>query len=133
MILEEVLLQLLTTDAPDEIASSIKGHIHFGVIKKHRHTYLRISNINNPQSERTSAGTQHSIRGSVFQIDVFGHSYLSTKELAESIGNHLDAYQGAHDDLVIELIEVENIRPSYAKTTEIHQHIIDLAIKHRRK
>tara|TARA_B110000196_G_scaffold317906_1_gene332075 strand:- start:10228 stop:10635 length:408 start_codon:yes stop_codon:yes gene_type:complete len=133
MILEEVLLQLLTTDAPADIESKINGHIHFGVIKKHSHTYLRITNTNNPQSERTSTGHQHTIKNSTFQIDVFAKTYLSAQELAQQIASHLDAYQNDHSDLVIELIEVENIRPGYANTNEIHQHIIDLAITHRRE
>lgn len=133
MILEEVLLQLLTTEAPVDVQNKINGHIHFGVIKKHRHTYLRVSNLSNPQSERTSQGKQHTIKRSMFQIDVFSKAYLETKELAENIADHLDAYQGTHNDLIIELIEVENLRSGYADTNEIHQHIIDIAITHRRE
>jgi hypothetical protein len=133
MTLEEILLQRLTTDATPSIQQRLNGHVHFGVVPKHRQTYVRISNISNPASERSSAGTQHSTKKSTFQIDVFAKHYLTAKELATYIADHLDAYQGTHEDVVIQLIEVENLRPGYANTTETHQHIIDIAITHRRK
>jgi hypothetical protein len=133
MILEDVLLQLLTTGAPSSIETKLNGDIHFGVVPHHRNTYIRISNVSNPQSERNSTGAQHSTKRSTFQIDVFARHYLFAKELSTDIAEHLDAYQGTHDDLVIQLIEVEDMRPGFANTTETHQHIIDIAITHRRK
>lgn len=134
MIVEEVILALLTTLAPASISNAISGRINFGRIDHGSPIpALRVTGINSPASERISTGKQDTTKRSTYQIDVFAKTYLTAKSLADEIGNHLDSYQGTHENLVIQLIEVESISPGFGSTTEQHQHSIELAILHRRK
>jgi hypothetical protein len=133
MIIEEVILALLTTMAPLEISSKVSDRIFFGVVKIGAATpCLRVSGISNPAGERTSRGIQHTTKTSTYQIDVFSKSYLEAADLTAAINNHLDGYQGTHENLVIQLIEVTGTNPGFGNATEQHQHSIDLAILHRR-
>ena len=134
MIVEEVILALLTALAPAEITSAISDRIDFGVVNSGTATpSLRVTGVSKPASERTSTGQQHTTKRSTYQIDVFSDNYLGAVELANTIGDHLDGYQGTHENLVIQLIEVTGINPGFGNTTEQHQHSIDLEILHRSK
>jgi hypothetical protein len=134
MINEEVILALLTTMAPAGISSKISDRIYFGVVDSGSvNPSLRVAGVSKPPSERTSKGKQHTTKRSTYQIDVFSDSYLEAVELTNAIGDHLDAYQGTHENLVIQLIEVAGINPGFGNTTEQHQHSIDLTILHRSK
>ncbi len=138
MTIEEFLLALLTVDAPAAITGTLNGRIRFGVIEKGcSYPVARVTGISNPTAERTSKGKQHTTKRSLFQIDVFDKTYLDTQQLAQKLGDHLDGYQGVKTDaserLIIQLIEVENIKPGYGNATETHQHSLDLAILYRRE
>ncbi|NRA24468.1 MAG: hypothetical protein HRU08_08325 [Oleispira sp.] len=134
MIVEEIILALLTTMAPAEISTKVSDRIDFGVVNSGTATpSLRVTGVSKPASERTSTGQQHTTKRSTYQIDVFSDKYLEATELASAIGDHLDGYQGTHENLVIQLIEVEGINPGFGNTTEQHQHLIELTILHRSK
>jgi hypothetical protein len=134
MIIEEIILALLTTLAPVELASKFLNRVYFGPVAKGAvNPCLRVTGISKPASERTSTAQQHTTKRATYQIDVFADHYLEAMELAEAIADHLDGYQETHGSLVIQLIEVEGINPGYGNTTEQHNHLIEVAILHRRK
>jgi hypothetical protein len=128
-MLEAILIDMLTASAPASIANAVADRVHPGVLPERcQYPAIRLTSISNPAAERRSDGTQHTTRESTFQLDCYGNTYLAARLLADNVADLFDGYQGTHDNTVIQLIEVTNIRPGFDTGTEHHNHLIEISI-----
>ena len=128
-MLEAIITDLLLNSIPEATASAISDRVHPGILPE-RCSYpaIRHQAISNPASERISNSKQHSTKRSRYQIDVFAKTYYQAANIANEIGLHLDGYSATHDQINIDLISTDDIRPGYASSSEKHHHIIELTL-----
>lgn len=131
-MLEAIITDLLINAMPPEVINAVDDRIFPGILPEGcRYPAIRHQSISNPASQRTSAGTQHTTRQSRYQIDVFAKTYLQASDIANAIGQQLDGYSATHDQICIDLISTDDIRPGYASASEKHHHIIELTLTWR--
>lgn len=128
-MIEIIITDLLLNDMPPSVSSALDDRIHPGLLPEEcGYPAIRHQSISNPASERTSTAKQHTTRRTRYQIDVFAKSYLSAATIATTIGEQLDGYSATHDQIGIDLISTDDIRPGFASASETHHHIIELTI-----
>lgn len=131
-MIEAIITDLLTSSAPAAVSNPVADRVFPGIIPhKCQYPAIRHQSINNPASQRNSAGTQHTTKRTTYQIDVFAKTYLQAKSIADAIAAYLDGYSATHDAISIDLIEVTNVRPGYADGSEKHHHIVELTLTWR--
>lgn len=81
--------------------------------------------LSKPTPERTSKRKAHTTKTTTMQIDVWAKSYLE----AALIGGLVEGLDGRHLGN-ISLIEVDDVRPNFDNSSELHNRSIDLTITH---
>ncbi|MCH2040283.1 MAG: hypothetical protein MK185_06580 [Saccharospirillaceae bacterium] len=136
-MLELFVQNMLTTTAPASVASVVGNRVYVGIIPKDcTYPAVRYTAIDFSPGERTSSGKQHSTKQALFQIDIYGNSYLDAALIANAINEHFDGYHGtvdsAYGNYVIQLVEVTSQRPDFESDLEIHSQTIELTIIYQR-